>query len=147
MARIHVIMPLCALVLQLAVPKAALGAAAPEAPPPEALDVPDVPDGRRSYAQSAFGKIRPGYSLGGPEELPPPADTNGELGHRRDTLVQRHYAHMAEIDAISDAAMRGRDVAAAERAEALRRRDTQHFLLMMQSLRRLLLKQQAEMGP
>jgi hypothetical protein len=54
---------------------------------------------------------------------------------------------MAELDAISDAAMRAHDVAAAERAEALRRRDTQHFLLMMQSLRRLLLKQQAEMGP
>ena len=145
MARIHLMLPVCALVLALAGPK--LASAATDEPAQEVLDVPDVPDGKRSYAQSAFNKIRPGYSLGGPEELPPPADTDGELGHRRDTLVQRHYAHMAEIDAINDAALRLRDVAAAERAEALRRRDTQHFLLMMQSLRRLLLKQQAEMGP
>jgi len=144
-ARIHLMLPVCALVLALAGPK--LASAASYEPAQEAVDVPDVPDGRRSYAQSAYNKIRPGYSLGGPEELPPPADTDGELGHRRDTLVQRHYAHMAEIDAINDAALRLRDVAAAERAEALRRRDTQHFLLMMQSLRRLLLKQQAEMGP
>jgi hypothetical protein len=140
-------LPGCALALQLAAPALAAPPPAPAAEALAVLDVPDVPDGKRSYAQSAFVKIRPGYSLGGPEELPPPGDTGGELAHRRDILVQRHYAHMAELDAISDAAMRAHDVAAAERAEALRRRDTQHFLLMMQSLRRLLLKQQAEMGP
>lgn len=110
-------------------------------------EVPDVPDGRRSYAQSAYSKIRAGYSLGGPEILAPPADTRGELAQKRDALVQRHYAHMAELDIISEAALKQKDVSTAERAEALRRRDIQRFMLQMQNLRRQLLKQQAEQGP
>lgn len=121
--------------------------AADAAPGPSDTQVPDVPDGRRSYAQSALTKLRPGYSLGGPEQLAPPADTRGELALKRDALVQRHYAHMAELDTISDAALKQKDVATAERAEALRRRDIQRFMLQMQNLRRQLLKQQAEVGP
>lgn len=119
--------------------------AAPEAD--AELNVPDVPDGRRSYAQSAYSRVRPGYSLGGPELLAPAADTRGELAQMRDALVQRHYAHMAELDTISEAALKQKDVATAERAEALRRRDIQRFMLSMQNLRRQLLKQQADKGP
>lgn len=110
-------------------------------------NIPDVPDGKRSYAQSAFVKLRVGYNLGGPESVLPAADVQGEMGHSRDTLVRQHYGHMAELDAITEVAMRNKDVVTAERAEALRRRDTQHFMLAMQSLRRKLLVQQAEVGP
>ncbi len=146
MARIHVgIAAFCCMVATapLLPAQAALAAATPSTD----TVVPDVPDGKRSYAQAAFNKIRPGYSLGGPENMPTPEDTQGELGLKRDALVRQHYSHMAQLDAITDAAMRNHDVATAERAEALRRRDTQRFLLQMQHLRRQLLKSQAEMGP
>ena len=147
MARIHV-MGACALGLFAAamlVPTPVLAAPDPVQLLPD--EIPDLPDGRRSYAQAAFTKVRPGASLLGPDTVPPAPDTQGELGHKRDALVRRHYAHMAELDVAAEAAMRARDVSLAERAETMRRKEIQSFFLAMQQLRRQLLKQQAEKGP
>lgn len=109
--------------------------------------IPDLPDGKRSYAQAAFTKIRRGSNLSGPETVLPASYTPGRLGERRDALVRAHYAHMAQIDVLAEAALRAHDVGQAERAEALRRRDTQAFFFAMQALRRQLLEQQAGIGP
>lgn len=142
--------PLMALagLLSLLVPVVSAHAQAlPQDVAADGILIPDMPDGKRSYAQSAMTKIRPGSALQGPDQVLPQVRTPGTLGERRDTLVRRHYSHMAELDVLSDQALRARDVASAERAEAMRRRDTQAFFLNMQALRRLLLKQQAEAGP
>jgi hypothetical protein len=142
MARIHVMAWMVWLGLT-ALPTPSFGQDAA----PDGTLIPDLPDGKRSYAQSAMTKIRPGSALQGPETVAPKQEMPGTLAQRRDALVRQHYSHMAELDVISDQAQRAHDVASAERAETLRRRDTQTFFLTMQTLRRLLLKQQAEAGP
>ena len=103
--------------------------------PATASDI-NVPGGRRSYLQGAMNKVRPDsmLKLDAPP-VPPATELRGKLGRRRDQLLTRHYARLAELDALADDAGRSHDLRLAEQIEAARRRDTQQFFLAMQALK------------
>lgn len=106
------------------------------------------PGGRRSYLQSAMNKVRPASLLR--LDAPPVVETpelRSALGRRRDTLLGRHYARLAELDALADEAGRGHDLRLAEQIEAARRRDTQQFFLDMQALKVQVLAAWSAGGP
>lgn len=106
------------------------------------------PGGRRSYLQSAMNKVRPASLLR--LDAPPVGEApelRSALGRRRDTLLGRHYARLAELDALADEAGRGHDLRLAEQIEAARRRDTQQFFLDMQALKVQVLAAWSAGGP
>lgn len=116
----------------------------------EASTASDVnpPGGRRSYLQGAMNKVRPAslLRLDGPPVVEAP-ELRSALGRRRDALLGRHYARLAELDALADEAGRGHDLRLAEQIEAARRRDTQEFFLAMQALKVQVLAAWSAGGP
>ena len=82
-------------------------------------------------------KIRQGSYLRKNEGDPEAIDLRGELERRRDFEMRRHYARMAELDAIEEVAVQESDDALMERVEAVRRKEERRFWSVMQTLKGL----------
>ena len=64
-------------------------------------------------------------------------DLRGELERRRDLEMRRHYARMAELDAIQEVGREAKDDALMDRVEAIRRKEERRYWAVMQEFRAL----------
>lgn len=131
--------------------------AVPPPPPvaPGALPAPTLPPGFdpetgiRSYSQHAFTKIRQGSMLHSdlPDQPLVLPELRGSLAVRRDAEIIKHFTRLAELEVIASLATANNDVVLAERAEEVRRKETQRFNDVMQDLKQQVWEQQVAETP
>jgi 5-enolpyruvylshikimate-3-phosphate synthase len=78
-----------------------------------------------------------------PEKVEPAPDLRGEIERRRDAEMVKHFSRMAELDVIAELAEKNHEVALAERAEEVRRKETDRFRDVMQELKQLVAHKEA----
>jgi hypothetical protein len=106
-------------------------------PPPDEEPAEDEAEKKSNHYKS-LSKVRPGSVLKNAEPEPPAPDLRGLIERRRDWEVVAHFQRLAELDVITELAIKNNDGSLADRAEAVRRLEIERFRLAMRRLRNVI---------